>query len=371
MTQPILFQPLTLRGLTLTNRVAVAPMCQYSAIDGVPQDWHLQHYGAMAASGPGLIVIEATGVTPQGRISPRCLGLYDDATEAGFTHLVAALKGFGASRIGVQLAHAGRKGSASAPADGPGPAKQGGWPTISASAIPFDAGWPEPVAATIADLAAIKQAWVEATQRALRIGFDLIEVHSAHGYLLHQFLSPLTNQRTDAYGGSLENRMRFPLEVIAAVRAVWPADKPLGLRISATDWVEGGWSADDAVIYAKAFMAAGIDYVCVSSGGLVPYAKIPIAPGYQVALAKRIRDEAGIVTRAVGLIATGPQAEAILAEGAADQIAIGRGFLDNPRWVWHAAEALGAEIAYPPQYLAARGKNWPGAPLARPREAAE
>jgi len=370
MTQPKLFEPLTLRSLTLTNRVSVAPMCQYSAIDGVPQDWHMQHYGAMAASGPGLITIEATGVTPDGRISPRCLGLYDDATEAAFTRLVGALKSFGNSHVAIQLGHAGRKGSGSPPVEGPGPARHSGWPTLSASEIPFDSNWPNPKAATEDDLARIRQGFVDAAGRALRAGFDAIEIHSAHGYLLHQFLSPITNHRTDAYGGSLDNRMRFPLSVVEAVRAVWPADKPLGIRISATDWVEGGWDIDEAVIYAKAFKAAGIDYVCVSSGGLVPYAKIPIGPGYQIHLAKRIRQEVEIVTRAVGLIATPQQAEAALAEGAADMIAIGRGFLDNPRWVWHAAEALGAEIAYPPQYMAVRGKIWPGAAIARPREIA-
>lgn len=368
-SSPHLFQPLALRGLTLANRVAVAPMCQYSAIDGVAQPWHLQHYGAMAASGPGLIVIEATGVTPEGRISPRCLGLYDDSTEAAFTRLVAALKGFGTSAIGVQLGHAGRKGGAAAPWTGGGPDTAEGWPTLSASDIAFDDGWPAPKPATADDLARIRQAFVDAAKRALRIGFDTIELHSAHGYLLHQFLSPLSNHRTDSYGGSLDNRMRFPLEVIAAVRAVWPAHKPLGLRISATDWTEGGWTVEDSVIYAKAFKAAGIDFVCVSSGGLLPKAAIPIGPGYQIELARRIRVEAGIPTRAVGLIATPHQAEAALAEGAADLIAIGRGFLDNPRWVWHAAEALGTAIDYPPQYMAAKGRIWPGASLARPQAA--
>ncbi|KIL99406.1 2 4-dienoyl-CoA reductase NADPH [Paramagnetospirillum magnetotacticum MS-1] len=371
MTQPHLFQPLSLRGLTLPNRVAVAPMCQYSAKDGVVQDWHLMHYGSLAASGPGMVVIEATGVTPEGRISPKCLGLYDDATEAGFIRLVAAIKGFGGNgAIGVQLGHAGRKGGAAAPWEG-GKFSPDGWQTISASDIAFDEGWPSPKAATIEDLDRLKQAFVIAAQRALRIGFDFIELHSAHGYLLHQFLSPLSNRRDDQYGGSLENRMRFPLEVITAVRAVWPADKPLGLRISATDWVEGGWDADQAVNYAKAFKAAGIDFVCVSSGGLVSYAKVPVGPGYQIELAARIRREAGIPTRAVGLIATPHQAETALTEGAADLIAIGRGFLDNPRWVWHAAQALGAQMTYPPQYLAAGTRAWPGVALARPTLAAE
>jgi NADPH2 dehydrogenase len=370
-TQPLLFQPFSARGLTVPNRIAVAPMCQYSAVDGVAQDWHLMHYGALAASGPGMVVMEATGVSPEGRISPKCLGLYDDATEAAFTRLVAAIKGFGGGgAIGVQLAHAGRKGGAAPPWEG-GRFSPDGWPTISASAIPFDDGWPAPAAAAAADLARLRQAFVDAARRALRAGFDFIEVHSAHGYLLHQFLSPLSNQRTDEYGGSLENRMRFPLEVIRAVREVWPADKALGLRISATDWVDGGWDADQSVIYAREFKAAGIDFVCVSSGGLVSHAKVPVGPGYQVDLAARIRREAGIPTRAVGLIATPRHAEAALADGAADLVAIGRGFLDNPRWVWHAAQTLGAELRYPPQYLAAGTRAWPGVALARPAQAAE
>jgi NADPH2 dehydrogenase len=364
MAQPHLFTPLALKGVTLANRIAVAPMCQYSAVDGVAQDWHLQHYGAMAASGPGMIVIEATGVAAEGRISPNCLGLWNDAQEAAFSRLVGALHSFGDSRIAVQLGHSGRKGAASPPWLGGGPAENG-WQTVSASDVPFDAGWPAPRAADEAEMALLRQAFVDAARRALRAGFDAIELHSAHGYLLHQFLSPLSNRRADRYGGSLDNRMRFPLEVIERVRAVWPADKPLGIRISATDWAEGGFTIDEAVIYAKAFKAAGIDYSCVSSAGLVPYAKPPVGPGYQVPLAERIRTEAGIPTRAVGLIATPQQAEAVVAEGRADMVAIGRGFLDNPRWPWHAAQALGAEIPYARQYMAAQGKYWPGAAMVR------
>jgi 2,4-dienoyl-CoA reductase-like NADH-dependent reductase (Old Yellow Enzyme family) len=265
---------------------------------------------------------------------------------------------------------AGRKAAAAPPWLGGGPAENG-WPTVSASDVPFDSAWPAPRQADSADLDRLRQAFVDAASRALRIGFDTAEIHSAHGYLLHQFLSPLSNRRTDRYGGSLDNRMRFPLEVVEAVRAVWPSDKPLGIRISATDWVDGGWTLDEAAIYAKAFASLGIDYVCVSSGGVVPYAKPPVGPGYQVPLARRIRAETGLPTRAVGLIASPRQAEAVLAEDSADLIAIGRGFLDNPRWVWHAAEELGAELAYPPQYMAAGRRYWPGAGLARPRNAAE
>ncbi len=349
MNQPQLFSPLTLRDVRLPNRIAVAPMCQYRAADGIANDWHLQHYGAFAASGPGMIVIEATGVSPEGRISPRCLSLHDDATEAALTRLVAALKSFGDSKIAIQLGHSGRKG-----ADGANPA----WTTVAPSAIPFAPGWPTPHAAEAADLDHLRAAFVQAAKRALRAGFDAIELHSAHGYLLHQFLSPLSNHRTDNFGGNLDNRMRFPLEVIKAVRAVWPADKPLGIRISATDWVEGGFTLDEAVIYAKAFRDAGIDYACVSSGGVVEGAAIPTGPCYQVDLAERIREETTLIVRAVGMIQTPQQAEKILAEGKADLIAIGRGFLDDPRWVWRAAKALGAEITYQGSYAAVKPGNW-------------
>lgn len=367
MTIPRLFEPVTLRGLTLPNRIVVAPMCQYGADQGRAGDWHFQHYGALAASGPGLIVLEATGVAPEGRISPACLGLYDDDSEAALTRLVTSLKGFGDSRIAVQLAHAGRKGSSARPWQGKGAAGDGeGWETVAPSALPFDTGWPAPRALDEAGLERLRLAFADAARRAERVGFDSIEVHSAHGYLLHQFLSPLSNRREDAYGGSLENRMRFPLEVVRATRAAWPAEKPLGIRISATDWLDGGFTLDEAVIYAKAFKDEGIDYVCVSSGGIAAEAPIPLGPGYQVGLAERIRRETGLAVRAVGLIVDPTQAEAVLADGKADMIALGRAFLDDPRWVWHAAEALGFEVPYPPRYLAATGKYWPGAALARP-----
>ena len=367
MTIPRLFSPIALRGLTLPNRIVVAPMCQYGADQGRAGDWHLQHYGALAASGPGLIVLEATGVAPEGRIAPGCLGLYDDACEQALTRLVSSLKSFGDSRIGVQLAHAGRKGASARPWQGNGPAGSGeGWETFAPSPLAFDAGWPTPRQLDEAGLERLRQAFAETARRALRVGFDTIEVHSAHGYLLHQFLSPLTNRRDDAYGGSLENRMRFPLEVIRATRAVWPADKPLGIRISATDWLDGGFTLDEAVIYAKAFKEAGIDFVCVSSGGIVAQAPIPLGPGYQVFLAERIRRETGLPVRVVGLIVEPTHADAIVAEGKADMIALGRGFLDDPRWVWHAVEALGFDFPYPPRYIRANRKLWPGAALVRP-----
>lgn len=362
-----LFTPITLAGLTLPNRVVVAPMCQYSAKDGVAQDWHTQHYGALAASGPGMIVLEATGVAPEGRISHLCLALYDDATEAALTKLVSQLKSFGPSAIAIQLGHAGRKGATDAPWLGGAPT--GAWENVAPSALPFDQDWPTPKALDEAGLSRLRDAFADAAHRALRAGFDAIEVHSAHGYLLHQFLSPLSNTRTDAYGGSLENRMRFPLEVIRVMRAVWPQGKPLGIRISATDWTEGGLTVEESQAYAQEFAKAGIDYVCVSSGGVVPKADIPVGPLYQVPLAQAIREASGLPVRAVGLIATPEQAEKVVAEGKADMVAIGRGFLDNPRWVWHAAQRLGVEVPYVNQYRFASGRYWPGAAMARPTAA--
>jgi NADPH2 dehydrogenase len=353
-----LFQPLTLRGTTFPNRVAVAPMCQYSAVNGIAQDWHLQHYGAMAASGPGLIVLEATAVSPEGRITPRCLGLWDDGCAAALGRLVAALKTFGNSVIGVQLAHAGRKAATTPPWLGGGPAEDG-WPLVGPSAMPFDPAWPTPSALSVADLHRLRDAFATAAQRSLAAGFDVIELHSAHGYLLQQFLSPFANRRDDDYGGSLSNRMRFPLEVVAAVRAVWPEDRVLGIRINATDYADGGFTVDEAVIYAEALRAAGIDYICVSGGGTIPDAKIPAGPGYQVGFAERIRREAGIATRAVGVITSGEQAEAIIAAGQADMVAIGRGFLDDPRWCWRAAKALGVDLPVALQYARATPKTWP------------
>lgn len=358
-----LFQPLTVRGTTLSNRIVVAPMCQYSGVGGVPQAWHVQHYGSLVASGPGMVVIEVTAVEPQGLITPECLGLYSDACEAGFARLVQTIKTFGPAKIAVQIGHAGRKASSQRPWEGGGAltAAEGAWQTISASAIPFAPDWPVPAEAGAYDLDRLRRAFIDTALRADRAGIDVLEVHSAHGYLLHQFLSPLSNHRTDVYGGDLDGRMRFPLEVIRAVRRAWPASKPLGMRISATDWIEGGFTPDEAVVYLSACQAEGIDYVCVSSGGLSPDAKIPVGPGYQVDLAAKIRRETGMMTRAVGLITDPVQAEAVVASGQADLVALGRGFLDDPRWVWRAAETLGVAAPYPPQYERAQPRLWPGA----------
>jgi 2,4-dienoyl-CoA reductase-like NADH-dependent reductase (Old Yellow Enzyme family) len=366
-----LFSSISLRDLTLPNRIVVAPMCQYSADDGSATDWHMMHLGSFAISGAGLLMIEATAVERRGRITHSCLGLYSDSNELALAHVLAACRRLGNTPIGIQLAHAGRKASAQRPWEGGGSLKpeQDSWPTVAPSAIPMDVNWQTPREATGADLARIRNAFVDATGRAQRLGLDLVEAHCAHGYLLHEFLSPLSNRRTDRYGGTRENRMRFPLEVIEAMRAAWPQDKPLGLRVSATDWLEDGFTIEDAIVFAREAKARGVDYICASSGGISLKASVPIGPGYQVPLAQRIRKEAGIATRAVGLIADPHQAEHIVNSGEADMVAMARAFLDNPRWVWHAAEALGATASYPPQYARVRADAWAGAKIARPRPA--
>ena len=348
-----LFSPIAMRGVTVPNRVAVAPMCQYSASDGVPGDWHLVHLGQFAQSGPGLIIAEATGVEAQGRITPGCTGLYSDACEAGFARIVRFARSVGNSRIGIQLGHAGRKGSTVAPWEGGGRIGDGGWQTCSASDVPYLPGWPAPVALDGAGLARVKAAFVQATIRAARIGMDLIEVHAAHGYLLHQFLSPLTNRRNDAYGGSLDNRMRFPLEVFAAVRAAFPADRPVTLRLSATDWIEGGWDLAQSVTLSQALREMGCDMIHVTSGGLDQRQSITAGPGYQVEFADAIRRGAGLPTMAVGQITSPVQAETILRSGQADMVALARGMLWDPRWVWRAAVELGEDLALPAPYARA------------------
>jgi NADPH2 dehydrogenase len=371
-----LFAPITLAGLTLPNRLVVAPMCQYSADDGSATDWHLAHLGTLANSGAGLVMIEATAVERRGRITHGCLGLYSDANEAALARVLAHCRRWGAARIGIQLGHAGRKASAQLPWAGGNALRpeEDPWPTIAPSALPFADDWPAPQAMTEADMARLRAAFVAAAGRALRLGIDLIELHAAHGYLLHEFLSPVANRRGDAYGGSLSNRMRLPLEIVAAVRAAWPEGRPLGLRITGSDWIEGGITPDEAVAFARAVKEAGCDYVCVSSGGISPAAKIALGPGYQVPFAAKVRREAGIATRAVGLIATPRAAERIVAQGEADMVAMARAFLDQPHWGWMAARALGAEEAVrrPPQYLRAAPKLWPGAAYAdAPAAAAE
>ena len=358
-----LFSPIRLADLELANRIVVSPMCQYSADDGVATDWHLNHLGMLANSGAGLVIAEMTDVERRGRISHGCLGLYSDDCEAALARVVAHCHRYGTAKIGVQLAHAGRKASAHPPWEGAQPLGPGAdpWQTIAPSAIPFGADWPVPREMTAADIERVREAFVTAAKRAVRVGFDAIELHGAHGYLLHSFVSPISNKRTDDYGGSLEARMRFPLEVARAVRAVVPKGTPLGARITGSDWVEGGLTPDDAVVFAKALKAAGLDYVCISSGGITADTRPTAVANINVQFAEKVKREAGIATRTVGLIATPKQAETIVAEGKADMVALARAFLDDPHWGWHAAQALGADVARPKQYQRAAPKLWPGA----------
>lgn len=346
-----LFTPLQLGGITLPNRVVVSPMCQYAATDGVPGQWHLAHLGQFAMSGPGTIFVEATGVEPNGRITPGCTGLYDDACEEAFATIVAFMKSIADVRIGIQLSHSGRKGSTVAPWEGGGLIEgEGAWVTDAPSAVPYLPGWPEPRAMDEAALERVRNAFVDSAQRADRAGFDLVELHVAHGYLLHEFLSPITNTRQDQYGGPLENRMRYPLEVFKAVRAAFPADKPVMVRLTATDWIEGAWDVESSVAFAKALKEAGCDALDVTSGGLDQRQKITTGPGYQVGFAETIRRAADIPVMAVGQITEPVQAETIIATGQADLVALARGMLWDPRWTWKAAVELGAEIALPAPY---------------------
>jgi 2,4-dienoyl-CoA reductase-like NADH-dependent reductase (Old Yellow Enzyme family) len=348
MTDILLFEPMTLRGVTLRNRVVVSPMCQYSAVDGVPQDWHLAHLGRFAIGGAGAVIVEATGVLPEGRISHGDVGLWNDEQQAVLARIAAFLKSQGATP-GIQLAHAGRKASTHRPwqgrvaitADNAMPGEPA-WTTNAPSAIPFEPDWPVPHAVDEAGLERIKAAFVASAVRADAAGFDLVEVHAAHGYLLHEFLSPLSNHRTDAYGGDRERRMRFPLEVVGAVRDAWPEEKPLFVRISAIDWVEGGLTIEDSIAFATALKALEVDLVDVSSGGLVNPGPgvIPSTPGYQVAFSDAVREGADIPTMAVGLIVDPYQAETILANEQADLVAIARAHLDDPNWAQHARATL-------------------------------
>ena len=349
-----LFSPFTLRGLTLGNRIVISPMCEYSAVDGCATDWHVIHLGHLALSGAGLLIIEATAVEPRGRISRECLGLYSDECESALARVLAIVRRYSRMPIGIQLSHAGRKGAQLKPADGRGPIPEGagGWRTVAPSALPFIAEWLTPEALDRAGMESIVEAFVRATERCLRLGLDLIEIHAAHGYLLSSFLSPIANRRDDAWGGSGEKRMRFPLEVFAAMRRAWPRERPLGVRCNGTDWDERGLTPDDAVAFARALRDLGCDYVDASSGGNRLTA-IPLGPGYQVPFADRIRASAGIPTMAVGMIRDPRHAERILADGQADLIALGRGMLNDPRWPWHAAEDLGETIDVPAPYARA------------------
>ena len=347
-----LFQPIKLRELHLPNRIMISPMCQYSAADGNASDWHLIHLGQLAMGGAGLLCIEATAVEAIGRITPSCLGLYSDDNEKAFRRLLTALRQYSGTPLAIQLAHAGRKASSHTPWDGGKliASGAGGWEPIAPSALPFSPSEPAPREMNVADLARVRESFVHAAQRATRLGIDAIELHAAHGYLLHTFLSPLSNRRGDRYGGSLENRMRFPLEVFSAVRKAWPEAKPLGMRISASDWIEGGWDLPQSIEFSRQLKALGCDWIDASSGGLAPEQKITLGPGYQVPFAEAIRREAGIPTIAVGLITEPQQAEELIAAGRADMVALARGMLYEPHWAWRAAAELGAQVQAPQQY---------------------
>ena len=355
---PLLFEPLAIRGTRIRNRVMASPMCQYSAVDGLPQPWHLVHLGGMARGGVGLVMAEATAVVPEGRISPQDTGIWSDAHTQAWAPIVDFVHSQGAV-AGLQLAHAGRKASTYrpwAPQSGSVPADAGGWPTVGPSSIPFDDLVP-PRTLTAEELPALVAGFADGARRAVEAGFDTVEIHGAHGYLLHQFLSPLSNDRTDGYGGSLAGRARLLLEVTEAVREVLPEDRPLLVRISATDWVEEGHDLDASIEVCRWLRDRGVDLVDVSSGGLSPQQRVSLGPGYQVPFARRIKQEAGVLTAAVGLIKEPEQAEQVLAEGSADMIAMARALLRDPQWPLRAAHELGTEVDYwPPQLLrAARG----------------
>jgi 2,4-dienoyl-CoA reductase-like NADH-dependent reductase (Old Yellow Enzyme family) len=354
----MLFTPFTLRALTLANRIVVSPMCQYSASDGSAGEWHRVHLGSLALSGAGLLCIEATAVTPEGRISPGDLGLYSDDNEAALGAVLRTVRDVAPVPVAIQLAHAGRKGSSREPWSGGKllPQAEGGWWPEAPSALAHAVGETPPRELSGEDLERLRAAFAAAARRAARLHIDAIELHAAHGYLLHQFLSPVANRRTDRYGGSLDNRMRFPLEVFDAVRAAFPADRPVGVRISATDWLEGvepahpSWTLENSLALARELRSRGCDWIDVSSGGISPQQRITPAPGYQVPFAEIIRNEIGIATMAVGLITEPREAEAIIADGRADLVALARGMLFNPRWPWRAAAELGGKVNAPRQY---------------------
>ena len=349
-----LFSPLEVGSLKLANRIVIAPMCQYSAEDGCMTDWHVIHLGHLALSGAALLTIEATGVLPEGRISYGDTGLWSDENEEAMARVLASVRRWSDMPIAIQLGHAGRKASTDKPWHGGAQIAQGepnGWQTVAPSPIPFLEGENPPAELDRAGLDRVRQGFVDAAVRAARLDLAAVQLHGAHGYLLHQFLSPLSNRRTDEYGGSLENRMRFPLEVFDAVRAAFPAERPVTMRVSATDWVEGGWDIEQTIEFAKALEAHGCAAIHVSSGGLDPRQKIPVGPSYQVPLARAVRRSVGIPVVAVGLITEFEQAEAIVGTGDADMVALARGILYDPRWPWHAAAALGGKVQAPPQYL--------------------
>ncbi len=353
---PHLFDPFTVKSVTLRNRIGISPMCQYSARDGLANDWHRVHLGARALGGAGLVIAEATGVLPEGRITPADTGIWNDAQAEAFAPITAFLKQHG-SVAGIQIAHAGRKAGAAVPWEGGDHLadRKGGWTPVAPSAIAFGDGLNKiPHALTLEEIAATQDAFVAAAKRALAAGFEWLEIHGAHGYLIHEFLSPLSNHRTDQYGGSFDNRARFLLEITRRIRAIWPDHLPLTVRLSCTDWAEGGWEVEQTIELCKRLKAEGVDLIDCSTGGLVPHAKIPVGPGYQVPFADRVRREAQIATAAVGLITEPKQADAIIAQGQADLVLIARESLRDPNWPLRAARALGHAAALPPPVQYAR-----------------
>ncbi|HYI96173.1 MAG TPA: NADH:flavin oxidoreductase/NADH oxidase [Bryobacteraceae bacterium] len=362
MSRAQLFTPFRVGKFELRNRIIIAPMCQYSAENGCATDWHLIHLGHLALSGAALLTIEATAVAPEGRISPRDLGLWSDETEAALARTLASIRRWSDMPIAIQLAHAGRKASTRVPWEGSAqiaPHEPEGWQTIAPSPLPFAAKENPPVGLDGEGLARVRDAFAAAAHRAARLGIDAVQIHAAHGYLLHQFLSPLSNLREDEFGGSLENRMRFPLEVFEAVRAAFPADRPVTLRVSGTDWAEGGWDIEQTIAFARELERRGCSGIHVSSGGLTPSQQIPVAPSYQVPLARAVKGATRVPVIAVGLITEFEQAEAIIATGDADLVAIARAILYNPRWPWHAAAHFGAKVKAPDQYLRSQPRRFP------------
>jgi 2,4-dienoyl-CoA reductase-like NADH-dependent reductase (Old Yellow Enzyme family) len=349
-----LFTPFQTGSLELRNRIIIAPMCQYSADEGRATDWHVIHLGHLALSGAALLTLEATAVSPEGRISPADLGLWSDETENALGRVLSIVRRYSDMPLAIQLAHAGRKASTRVPWEGGKqirPNEPTGWQPVAPSPIPFADGEHPPAALDTAGLRAVREAFADSARRAARLGFDAVQIHAAHGYLLHEFLSPLSNRREDNYGGSLENRMRFPLEVFDAVRAAFPSDRPVSVRVSGTDWADGGWDVEQTIEFARALKQRGCAVIHVSSGGLTPAQKITVAPGYQVPLARAVKEGSDLPTVAVGLITSFDHADAIIANGDADFVALARTILYDPRWPWHAAAHLGAHVKAPPQYL--------------------
>ncbi|AUW57284.1 oxidoreductase [Sphingobium sp. SCG-1] len=361
MSQTQLFTPYNIGRIALANRIVIAPMCQYSAEDGCMTDWHLIHLGHLALSGAALLTIEATAVVPEGRITYADVGLWSDETEAAMARTLASVRRYSDMPIAIQLSHAGRKASTDKPWHGGaqiGPQEKDGWQTVAPSALAFDQDQNAPLALDREGLSRVRDGFADAAKRAARLGIDAIQIHGAHGYLLHQFLSPLSNRREDEYGGSLENRIRFPLEIFDAVQAAFPADRPVTMRVSGTDWVDGGWDIEQTIILAQALEARGCDAIHVSSGGLAPAQRISVGPGYQVPLARAVKAATNMPVVAVGLITGYDQAEEILRAGDADLIALARGVLYDPRWPWHAAAHFGESVKAPPQYLRSQPREY-------------